>query len=77
MSPWPRFVAQVFFVDLADGEQRLEPVLAAGILPPQKLVLPDRGVQVFSSGANCRPISARISATAITLASAFDDAGET
>ena len=40
-------VAEVLLVNLADGEKRLEAVLAAGILAAQELVFVDGRVQVF------------------------------
>ena len=38
-------VFEIILVDLADGEQRIKAVAAAGIFPAQKLVLADGGVQ--------------------------------
>src|SRR5208283_5007323 len=38
---------EIFLINLSDGEQSLEPVLAAGIVMAQELIFTDRRVQVF------------------------------
>src|ERR1022692_2832290 len=43
-------IAEVFRVDLPNGEQRLEAVLAARILMPQEFIFADGRTQVFLSG---------------------------
>ena len=47
LESFPRFVVllQIILVDLADGEQGVEAILAAGIFAAEKLVLRDGGTQ--------------------------------
>ena len=42
-------IAQVFIIDLSDGEERLKAILTARIFAPQELVFSNGGVEVFFS----------------------------
>ena len=40
-------IAEVVFIYLADGEQRFQAILAAGVLAAQELILADGGTEVL------------------------------
>jgi len=55
-SSAPRWIVEIVFIDLADGEQGVEPVSAAGILLAQEVVLFDGARRILLSSKR-RPIS--------------------